>query len=441
MSLFLRIFLFFWLTAALLAASFFGLGRLSGSEAIERKREILEAQAVTVSTLWQQGGPRLLRHWIGQLPGRERPLLMHGDGSSPLPRHAARHRRPGPELQLPLQAGVQRHGFGHVSLVVAVAETDPPLFLVAQLEPNQLDRLPRWLWLVSAVFIISLISYLLAWLLSRRVGRLRHAVQAFSEGDLTRRMEVDGRDEVAALARDFNQMADHLNDMLNSQRRLVSDVSHELRSPLARLRIALELAQRKGGNDEVLARIDKEANELETLVTHLLTLARIESGQYRLETQRIDLNELIAEIVRDANYEGASKGCSVRQYSEGPILLDIDPVLIRAAIENVIRNALRHSPDNAEVRVSSRVEPGNCQIVVDDNGPGVPDEAVKNLFKPFARVDDARDRASGGFGLGLAITGRNLQAHGGQAIAENRPEGGLRVTLTLPLTAPSDADP
>jgi signal transduction histidine kinase len=273
------------------------------------------------------------------------------------------------------------------------------------------------------------------------VGRLRHAVQAFSEGDLTRRMEVDGRDEVAALARDFNQMADHLNDMLNSQRRLVSDVSHELRSPLARLRIALELAQRKGGNDEVLARIDKEANELETLVTHLLTLARIESGQYRLETQRIDLNELIAEIVRDANYEGASKGCSVRQYSEGPILLDIDPVLIRAAIENVIRNALRHSPDNAEVRVSSRVEPGNCQIVVDDNGPGVPDEAVKNLFKPFARVDDARDRASGGFGLGLAITGRNLHAHGGQAIAENRPEGGLRVTLTLPLAVPSDADP
>jgi two-component system sensor histidine kinase CpxA len=433
MSLFLRIFLFFWLTAALLATSFFLLGRVSGSEAIERKREMLEAQAVTVSTLWQQGGHRLLRQWMAQLPYRERPMVLQKDGHSPFPRHAARHRPPGQMLQFPLQSGVQRHGFGHVSLIVEVPDTDPALFLVARLEPSQLDRLPRWLWFVSAFLIISLISYLLALVLSRRLRQLRLAVQEFSQGDLHRRVDSRGGDEVAALARDFNQMADHINAMLSSQRQLVSDVSHELRSPLARLRIALELAQRKGDHSDALPRIEKEADELENLVTHLLSLARIESGQFQLERQFTDMTDLLNQIVRDANFEGEQKTCSIRLLSTGTVSLNIDRVLIRAAIENVIRNAIRHSPPDSEIVVSTLASDSEFRIIIDDNGPGVPEAALDKLFQPFARVGQSRDRVSGGFGLGLAITGRNLLAHGGQVYAQNRDVGGLRVVLGLPM--------
>jgi signal transduction histidine kinase len=237
----------------------------------------------------------------------------------------------------------------------------------------------------------------------------------------------------AALARDFNQMADHINAMLSSQRQLVSDVSHELRSPLARLRIALELAQRKGDHSDALPRIEKEADELENLVTHLLSLARIESGQFQLERQFTDMTDLLNQIVRDANFEGEQKTCSIRLLSTGTVSLNIDRVLIRAAIENVIRNAIRHSPPDSEIVVSTLASDSEFRIIIDDNGPGVPEAALDKLFQPFARVGQSRDRVSGGFGLGLAITGRNLLAHGGQVYAQNRDVGGLRVVLGLPM--------
>ena len=228
-------------------------------------------------------------------------------------------------------------------------------------------------------------------------------------------------------------MADRINDMLDSQRRLVSDVPHELRSPLARLRIALELAQRSDDTSTALPRIEKEANELENLVTELLSLARIESGQFHLEKQDTDINKLLQKIVHDANFEGEAKHCEVRLESSEAITLSVDPVLIRAAIENVIRNAIHYSPEHSVVQVSTQQSPDKFTVTVEDSGPGVPEQSLALLFKPFTRVAEARDRSSGGFGLGLAITGKSLLAHGGEAIAQNREQGGLRVTLVLPL--------
>lgn len=432
MNLFVRIFLFFWLTAALLAASFFVLGRLSGGQVIERNHEILKAQAVTVSALWQQDRHRATRHWLFQLPGRDRPILLDTLGRSPFPMHANANRGAIKRLNYPLESGIQRHRHGYVSLIEAVPDVQPPLFLVRQLEPSQLHRMPIWLWLVAALLIISLVSYLLAHFLSRRIRHLRHAVQRLSDGDLSSRVSLSGRDEVSELAADFNQMADRINDMLDSQRRLVSDVSHELRSPLARLRIALELAQRSDDTSTALPRIEKEANELENLVTELLSLARIESGQFQLEKQDTDINKLLQKIVHDANFEGEAKHCEVRLGSSEAITLSVDPVLIRAAIENVVRNAIHYSPEHSIVQVSTRLSPEEFTITIEDSGIGVPEQSLELLFKPFTRVAEARDRSSGGFGLGLAITGKSLLAHGGEAIAENREQGGLRVILVLP---------
>lgn len=433
MSLFVRIFLFFWLTAALLASSFFLLGRLSGSEVIEQAKLVLKAQADIVAALWQQDGGHATRHWLSQQSTENRPLLLDSQAQSPfttpLTRHKNGHHN---KLAIPLKAGIHRDKIGNTILVAELPGIEPPLFLVRQLEPMQMQRLPVWSWFLVSLLIISLLSFVLARVLSQRIRHLRHAVQGIAEGDFTTRVTLDGQDEVSALATDFNRMADRINDVLSSQRQLVSDVSHELRSPLARLRIALELAQRSDDATSALLRIEKEADELEILVTELLSLARIESGQFQLEKKPVEIVELIQKVVQDAQFEGATTQREVRLEHCNPVILTVDPVLIRAAIENVVRNALRYSPPGSVIQISTQLQPDEFNIIIQDQGPGVPEESLQKLFEPFARVAKARDRKSGGFGLGLAITGRSMLAHGGQVLAQNRDEGGLRVILKFP---------
>jgi len=430
MSLFQRIFISFWLAAILLASSFFLLGRYSGSEAIERTEVILEAQAEVVASLWLEGGQRATMHWLFQQSHRERPLLLNGEGQSPFPRHRDRSEK---WPHGPLSVGVQRLQFGRIAVVVPLPGVSPPLYLVKRLNPGQLHRLPMVAWLLLAIVIIGLVSFTLAAILSRRIRHLRNAAQVLAEGDLSARVSLTGRDEVSALATDFNLMAERISEMMTSQRRLVSDVSHELRSPLARLRIALELAERAEDPAQALARIGKEADELEQLVSDLLSLARIESGQSLMERQPVPLCELLNTIVADANFEGEALQRQVLLENCEETTVEGDPVLLHAAIENVVRNALRYTPEGSTIVIKLLRQNGILQITVEDQGPGVPEESLDRLFEPFARVAEARDRNSGGYGLGLAITGRTLIAHGGDAKAENRSEGGLRVTLTLPI--------
>jgi two-component system sensor histidine kinase CpxA len=283
-----------------------------------------------------------------------------------------------------------------------------------------------------AVVIFALVSLLLARMLTRQLRPLRQAAQRMADGDLSGRVEVKGKDEISALSADFNLMAERLNDLLQSQRQLVRDVSHELRSPLARLRVALELAEREEDRKKALSRIEKEADELECLVTELLSLARLESGQAGLEQQRLRLDELIAKVVIDAQFEAEAEDKKV-SYTPEPVTLVGDGVLLRSAVENVIRNAIRHSAPQSEVQVALVREQDGCVIQVRDAGPGVDASQLASMFDPFTRTADARERGSGGFGLGLAIARRAMQIHGGDASARNLPEGGLEVSLRLPL--------
>lgn len=431
-SLFTRIFLAFWITVLLLFGSVWLLERAFGDWRLDAAERRLAAHAETAALLWNEGNRQLLPKWLRGLHGEPgtRPLLLDAAGQPvldrPLPRPLRRW------LPRPITPGLQHLEQGRYVLAVPLPDTQPRLFLVTQVNLGRLGAVPPMLRLVLAFLVSGLVSMGLAILLTRRLRRLRAAAQSLARGELTMRVDESGRDEVAALGRDFNVMAERLAQLVESHQQLVRDVSHELRSPLARLRVALELAERSGDPARALARIGKEADELERLTTDLLSLARLQSGRAQLEKSDLALMPLLREIVRDAAFEAEPRRRRVSLQGESDLTVTADPVLLRAAIENVVRNAVRHTAEGTAVDVALAVHGAGAEIRVEDHGPGVPDSELGRLFEPFTRVGEARDRAAGGFGLGLAIAGRVMNAHGGTVQAFNRPEGGLRVVLHLP---------
>jgi signal transduction histidine kinase len=430
MSLTLRIFLSFWLAMLLLAGSFILLQRLYGGEMVEQSQAILRAKAEAAAVLWREGGEQALKRWLRINPDNRRLLLVDQEGQlqvrKPMPRHLQHW------LPRRINAGVERISEGHLMLAAELPEVRPRLFLVSEIDPGRLHDLPYALRGLMAVLITGLVSLLLASMLTRQVRPLREAAQRMAKGDLSGRVNLKGKDEISALGGDFNLMAERLNDLLQSQRQLVRDISHELRSPLARLRVALELAERAEDRKKALSRIEKEADELERLITELLSLARLESGQAGLERQRLRLDELIAKVVVDADFEARAQDKQVSFASETVEVFG-DGVLLRSAVENVIRNAIRHTPAGSAVAVTLVRKPEVCVIRVRDTGAGVAESQLQVIFDPFTRTAEARERGSGGFGLGLAIARRAMLVHGGDASARNHPEGGLEVSLQLPL--------
>jgi two-component system sensor histidine kinase CpxA len=430
MSLLLRIFLSFWLAMLLLAGSLLLLQRYYGGEVVEQAQAVLQAHADAAAVLWREGEGMALRQWLNRLPDRRRPALVNAAGESqlrrPLPRHLQQW------LPRKVEPGIERIQAGRLMLAAELPAVTPRLFLVVEIDPGRLNAMPFWVRVLMMVLIFGLVSLLMARMLTRQVRPLRLAAQRMAEGDLSGRVELKGNDEISALGVDFNLMAERLNDLLQSQRQLVRDVSHELRSPLARLRVALELAERAEDRKKALSRIEKEADELECLITGLLSLARLESGQAGLERQRLRLDELISKVVTDADFEAQAHDKRVTLTAE-PIVLVGDGVLLRSAVENVVRNAIRHTPKGSRVEVSLAREGEMCVIRVRDAGPGVAESQLGLMFDAFTRTAEARERDSGGFGLGLAIARRAMGIHGGDASARNHPQGGLEVSLRLPL--------
>lgn len=293
----------------------------------------------------------------------------------------------------------------------------------------------------------GLFCYWLARHLTSPVQKLRAATQELAGGNLSVRvLPTMGkrRDELASLAADFDLMAEKIEALINSQRRLLGDISHELRSPLARLNVALELARQRAGADatSALERIQKEAENLNEMIGQLLALTRLESGAEGFRKMPFDLVGLIGAITTDAQFEAASRNRTVRLKTSGHCTIVGNEALLRRAIENVIRNGVQYTAEGTEVEVALKCErsgpesgpaPGNVVITVRDHGAGVPENALVEIFRPFYRVDDARDREAGGVGLGLAIADRAVRLHGGSVEAANEPTGGLVVTIKLPF--------
>jgi signal transduction histidine kinase len=234
-------------------------------------------------------------------------------------------------------------------------------------------------------------------------------------------------------------MAGRIETLVGAQTRLLRDISHELRSPLARLSVALDLARKRAGAaaEGYLDRIEREANRLNEMIGQLLALSRLESNGNGLRSETFDLAALVREVAADADFEAQARNCSVVVEECDPCVTKGTRQLLQSAVENVVRNAVRYTPEGTAVKISLRCRReeggGEAVITVKDVGAGVPEESLKEIFRPFYRLDSSRTRETGGTGLGLAITERAVRLHGGIVKAENLKDGGFRIELRLPV--------
>jgi two-component system, OmpR family, sensor histidine kinase CpxA len=287
-----------------------------------------------------------------------------------------------------------------------------------------------------ALIASGAICYLLTRYLTAPILGLRAAARRLADGELTARADMKPRrDEIGDLVRDFNVMAGRVDELVTSQRQLLSDISHELRSPLARVNATLGLARQRLGDNPLFDRMERDTGRLEEMIGRLLTLARLEMTTTPPEMRLTDLRVLLSDIVADAQLEARERGCRVELAGGDSCEARANADLLRSAVENIVRNAIRYTAPGTAVDVRldcGHRDSGKIAIIsVSDRGPGVPATELANIFRPFYRVADARDRESGGVGLGLAIAERVARAHGGSIAAENRTGGGLEVTLKV----------
>jgi two-component system sensor histidine kinase CpxA len=345
-----------------------------------------------------------------------------------------------------------RHGGVEIALVLH--PTRPRPGSSAGEPPGPQRDGPRWapflpedlgVRAVAMLVLGGLGCYLLARYITAPVTRLRQATRRLAEGDLSARVGSEGRrrrDELADLGRDFDRMAARIEALVSAQQRLIVDISHELRSPLARMNVALGLLRQRSGDNAqgMIARLETEADRLNRLIGDLLTLSRAEAGDLAPDSGPVDLGELAAGIAEDAHFEAAARRCEVRLARRDRVMVTGVPALLRSAIENVVRNAVRHTPEGTavEIAIERRAGKGAPEAVVEvcDHGPGLPEDQLERIFEPFYRAEDARERDSGGTGLGLAIARRAVLQHGGSIGAAKAAGGGLVVTIRLPARGP-----
>ncbi|MEW8333157.1 MAG: HAMP domain-containing sensor histidine kinase [Candidatus Thiodiazotropha sp.] len=287
----------------------------------------------------------------------------------------------------------------------------------------------------------SLVSLLFALMLARYfVGPIRALQQAFesvANGRMDTRVGhamVQRNDELADLGSGFDNMAERLQGLMEGKQRLLHDVSHELRSPLARMQAAIDLMQQQPERiGEFIERIERESGRIDRLVGELLTLARLDSDIPGIHMEVIDLKEMIETIAADAAFEAESKRCHVSSSLPEKTEMMGNPDLLHRAIENIVRNGIRHTPEGGKITIVGEAMPEERWFILKimDNGEGVPESDLKLIFEPFYRSPTA-DRFKG-YGIGMALTRRVVDAHKGKVAAANRRDGGLVVTIELPI--------
>lgn len=292
--------------------------------------------------------------------------------------------------------------------------------------------------LVLATLIGGGVCLALAAYLTFPLRRLREASVAYGSGDFSQRVAPtlgSRRDEIVDLAQSLDTMAERIDALIGAQRGLLRDVSHELRSPLARVQVAVGLARQRVGDQagSELARIDAEMDRLNELIGRIIDFSRLDAGLQRARSDELRLEQIVADVADDVRLEADAKACAISTSLPEHAPCRGDAALLASAIENVLRNALRHSPSGGEIAVSLGRDETHWQILVADRGPGIPEELHAKVFEPFFRVDDHRN-PQGGIGLGLAIARQAVAAHAGSIQLKNRSGGGLEVSLRLPLT-------
>jgi len=463
-SLFVRIFVLFWIAMAIIVAGSIAVTfTVAAREYESREFQRRPATAVQASEVLARGGVDALRTWLlanrHSMPDRDlyiigpngedilgRPLSESAErrleffresmseGEPPaLPPGAVPGRPPPPRNFRPQRALAQIVAPDGTTYTVLLVPRRPSIFGALSL-PGISARI-----LGIALVVSAFASWWLAQHLSAPIRRMQEGARALAGERLDVRVSagLGGRkDEVAVLAREFDAMADRLRANRSALTRLLGDISHELRSPLARMRLALGLARQPTADTaRQLDRMEREIERLDVLISQVLKLARLNGTDIPFEREPFDVDEMIDEVVRDAAFEGTAKGCKVETVGAAHGVVSGNRDLLRSAIENVLRNAVRYSPQNAPVEVAVERSAAGLTISVRDQGPGVPPGELERIFEPFYRVAESRDRDSGGEGIGLAITSQVMKAHGGTARANNRAGGGFEVQLNLPPTA------
>lgn len=454
-SLFLKIFLWFWLAMGVVGVALIAATVITQSEPAAAQWRYVTGNAIGVyaetaaEVLEREGGPALVVYLervertsrIRAVMYNERGEEVTGRGEPAGAREVADRARASDQPEFKFLAGTtlvaQRVWTRDRAPYVLAGEI--PLGQFASLRAA--DPTSLALRLLAVLFAGGIVCYGLARYISAPIAKLRAGVRRLAAGDLTIRVfpEMAGRsDELADLGRDFDQMAERIESLMLSQRRLLGDISHELRSPLARMGVALEFARQRSGPEAsgALDRIEREAERLNELIGQLLTLTQLEMDSQGPEKTAIDLAGLVREVAADADFEARGLSRSVRIVTSEECVVVGDAKLLRSAVENVIRNAVRYTAKDTEVEIGLHCQWGDhnptAVITVRDHGEGVPDDTLDELFRPFYRVADARDRQTGGTGLGLSITERAIRLHGGRVKAANAAGGGLKVEIRLP---------
>lgn len=462
-SLFLKIFLSFWLAMVLVSATLIASVVTTQSQfralrAEEFDRTVMPLMAARAADILDDHGMGALADFLSSLQTtlHWQAYLFDDEGkeilSQPTPPEA------GAMAISALQSVETRIQTSHGTRFAATRTTGSTgthyvLVIGTNVESvTDVLRAPIQVQIVRAAAVLFIAGFVCFWLaryITAPVRHLRAATHRLATGNLSARVGASAgnrNDELAELSRDFDHMAEQIESLISSQRRLLADISHELRSPLARLTVALGLTRLRANPEAAsgLDRIELEAGRLNTLIESLLRLARLEGGSELLEGEPVTLHQIVSEVAADADFEAQSRNRHVRLTKTDTCTISGNKQLLRSAVENVIRNAVNYTAEGTDVQIALQKISSNgnstALISVRDHGRGVPEESLADIFLPFYRVGDARDRSSGGSGLGLSITDRAIRLHGGSVRAVNCPDGGLLIELSLPCAAKAKAE-
>lgn len=438
-----RIFLWFWLV--LLTAVF---GTLALSRALIEQTEIRRLPHAVTKQLQQQIQPfadsrnsqELLTRLQQHKPDRW--LLVDADSNSVLtpellPRDFDQHWLT--ELsQLSRPRWLKHHNMSLAGPFVLKLGSDTVALYQKRERPPQpwwrLSEMPQHVLLLFTLLISAVASFILAVSISRPLRELLQRNLQFADGALNSRVThlSKRKDELGQLGHSFNTMAERIGALLTNQQRLLRDISHELRSPLARAQLALGLTERQQTLEQV-PRLKQELDRLDAMLDELLTFSKLDAGQYSLQKQHFDLTELLTEIIDVNQVEADAKQQNIRLTAPPHAQVCADSRLLARAIENVLRNAIKYSPVASEICCQLQQHNQHLLLTICDQGPGIAPEQLEAIFEPFYRVSDSRNAKTGGTGLGLAIVAQVIRQHGGQVRAENNADSGLCINLQLPL--------
>jgi two-component system sensor histidine kinase CpxA len=449
-SLYWKIFVSFWLaTILIIISTAWVTSEIAQQSSIPAREQVfMDSYANAAVATFESGRHQALKQWLRQTGSSKKIVLYllcnNGEIISNQTPPDAIKQITADLVNEQLNDGLLK--FGNLIVSHEILSTSGHAYRLAALSEKPLSHFVIISWagltirLTIAIVISGLICYLLSRYLTYPLRLLGIAAKSIATGKLNTRVgsfKGHRRDEIAELSYEFDRMAEQLETLVDSKERLLQDISHELRSPLARLQIAIELGRSKTHPQAHVefARMEEECLRLNTLIGEILQFARLDKSVNELNKTMVDLVRLIEHIINDALFEFNKSSKPLFYHSSLSYYILCDERLIHRALENIIRNALKYSPLSKPIIINLGDTENKDHIIIDinDNGLGVPTEQLGKIFNPFYRVDPSREKKTGGYGLGLSIAQKAIQLHNGDIIASNRKTGGLHVQIRLPI--------